>query len=258
MTVLENITLYYNQLPLHDTKRQILRNLLPNLNRIGRMNIQEVADLCYTSPASISRLIRAMGYKNFSVFQSSVNESIKRYDFDNRFVIHTRNSDADPKSTVLDEMRFILHEFEENVEPEQVEALADLIHESPAVCIFAYGIRFMESALQSDILYSGIPCDIILGDSDQADAANMLREGSLAIFLCPDAIDSISPLSGSVRTVKEHGCKVAIISSTGQQAFTSMADFLMSFHGHRTQSDSFYIEMLLAAVTMAYRKKYIP
>lgn len=71
MTALENITIYYNQLPKNDTKRDILSKLLPHIRSISSMTIYDTADLCFTSTASISRLVKALGYKSYSEFQAS-------------------------------------------------------------------------------------------------------------------------------------------------------------------------------------------
>ena len=257
MTVLENLFLYYNQLPLNDSKRDILRHLMPHIKEIDQMTIYDVAECCYTSTATISRLVRAMGFKNYTIFQSKLHESVSRYDYDNRFTQNSRNSSLSAKDLVSSEMDFMLTEFRKHANNDQIDLLADAIHTSSYVALFAYGLRFMENALQSDIVYSGIPCDIALSETEQLSLAEQLKPGHLAIFMCPDAIDSISFTGKLIRLTHEKGPKIAILSSTGQQAFVSLSDILFTFNGHRCQSDSFYLEMLLAAITITYRKKYI-
>ena len=70
MTALENLIIFYNQLSVSDSKKTILRRALPNIRRIDQLNLYDLAEICYTSPATISRLVKALGYKSYSVFQT--------------------------------------------------------------------------------------------------------------------------------------------------------------------------------------------
>lgn len=115
----------------------------------------------------------------------------------------------------------------------------------------------MECALQSDIIMSGIACDIVSGDANQLQRAQELSAGDFALFICPDAIESTSPLRSTVEAAKKRGALIGILSSTGRQPFISMADIVLSFSGRHYMADSFYLEMLLSVISIAYRQKYL-
>ena len=68
MTALENLIIFYNQLSVSDSKKTILRRALPNIRRIDQLNLYDLAEICYTSPATISRLVKALGYKELFRF----------------------------------------------------------------------------------------------------------------------------------------------------------------------------------------------
>ena len=51
MTALENIIIYYNQLPKNDIKRDILSKLLPHIRSISSMTIYDTADRPHLSAA---------------------------------------------------------------------------------------------------------------------------------------------------------------------------------------------------------------
>ena len=195
MTALENISIYYNQLPKNDTKRDILSKLLPHIRSINSMTIYDTADLCFTSTASISRLVKALGYKSYSEFQIRLNDCVQRYDYDNRFLLVSRSKKQEP--------------------------------------------------------------DIVISDRMQAEFAQYMQKDELALFLCPDAVDSIHPLSNIIQTVASHGSKIAILSSSDQQPFLSHADYIYSFNGNHSMADSFELQMQLALIDMMYRAKYV-
>ena len=257
MTALENITIYYNQLPKNDTKRDILSKLLPHIRSISSMTIYDTADLCFTSTASISRLVKALGYKSYSEFQIRLNDCVQRYDYDNRFLLVSRSKKQEPADMITSAMRYMVDEFQRNIDLPSLERLIDSMHSASRVVLFSYGIRFMESALQSDLIVSGIPCDIVISDRMQAEFAQYMQKDELALFLCPDAVDSIHPLSNIIQTVASHGSKIAILSSSDQQPFLSHADYIYSFNGNHSMADSFELQMQLALIDMMYRTKYV-
>ena len=242
MTALENLIIFYNQLSVSDSKKTILRRALPNIRRIDQLNLYDLAEICYTSPATISRLVKALGYKSYSVFQTKLSECVQRYDYDNRFSISRRKSTENEKDIVVESMEFMVNEFKKNVDRKEIVRLADCMHEASAVAIFGYGIRFIESALQSDLIFSGIPADVIVGDNEQLEFAQTMHATNLALIICPDAVDSISVLNKIMHFLQNKGTK---------------ADFLFQFEGYHSMSDSFYLQMLLAVITIVYRGKFI-
>ena len=159
MTALENISIYYNQLPKNDTKRDILSKLLPHIRSINSMTIYDTADLCFTSTASISRLVKALGYKSYSEFQIRLNDCVQRYDYDNRFLLVSRSKKQEPADMIASAMRYMVDEFQRNIDLPSLERLIDSMHSASRVVLFSYGMRFMESALQSDLIMSGVPCE---------------------------------------------------------------------------------------------------
>lgn len=257
MTALENMLNYYNQLPATSTTKAVLRQCLAHVNQLGRLNIYELADLCYTSTATISRLVKTLGYKSYSVFQSSIADHCSHYDYHNRFSMDQFSSAHTPKDIVLENIAYIADEFEKNVRPETYMPLVDALHDAKSVIIFCYGIFFMECTLQSDLIMSGVPCDIVAGDLPQLQRAKELNTGDLALFMCPDAIESTSSLQITIEVAKKQGATICVLSSTGRQRFLHMADIALSFPGRHYMADSFYLEMLLAVISMDYRRKYL-
>ena len=86
MTSVENMLAVYNATPADSMLRSILRRILANLKDVGDMTIYDLADTCYTSPASISRLVKKLGYKNYSYFQKDVVDCISKYEHHNRLI----------------------------------------------------------------------------------------------------------------------------------------------------------------------------
>lgn len=122
MTALENMLNYYNQLPPTSTTKAVLRLCFAHVKQLAETNIYELAELCYTSTATISRLVKSMGYKSYSAFQTSIAESCSRYDYHNRFSVDQFAGSLSPKEIVLENIDYISKEFEKNVSPDSLYA----------------------------------------------------------------------------------------------------------------------------------------
>ena len=258
MTALENLLIHYNFLPEQSTNKGVLRHLLKYLGGIQSYTIYDLADLCFTSPATVSRLVKTLGYRNYSDFQTSIADCMQSYDYHNRFCETGEPFvSMTPDRTVSDILAGLIREFERSVSPEIYMPLVEALHAADQVTMFPYGSIFMENALQSDLVYSGTPCEIVLSDHNQEERAASLRKGDLAIFMCPDAINAILPIRKSVRSARRGGAVIALITSSDSLSFLDPEDIVISCPGSRHMSDTFYTEMMLAAVDIAYRRKYI-
>ena len=65
------LLLFLNSSKDEDINYTIATTMLHNINHISNMQINKLADICYTSPAAISRFCRKLGYSNLSEFKKS-------------------------------------------------------------------------------------------------------------------------------------------------------------------------------------------
>ena len=258
MTALENLLIYYNFLPEQSTNKGVLRHCLKYLGSLKSMTIYDLSEKCFTSPATVSRLAKTLGYRNYTDFQTSISECMQSYDYHNRFCDSGEPfSEMTPDRAVSGILAGLVAEFERTISPEVYMPLVEALHAALQVTMFPYGTIFMENALQSDLVFSGIPCEIVLSDHNQEERAAGLGKGDLAIFLCPDAINAILPIRSSVRSARSGGADIVLISSADSLSFRESGDIVITCPGSRHMSDTFYTEMVLAAVDLAYRRKYI-
>ena len=68
---------YVNISTNQDMYYTIAHTVLTNLNKIPTIGINELADLCYTSPATISRFCKDINCKNFAAFKHELALAIK-------------------------------------------------------------------------------------------------------------------------------------------------------------------------------------
>ncbi len=257
MTSLENIMSHYNSLNDGDSGKAILRGILRNVRRLPSMSIQELAEDCSTSASTISRIVKLLGYQDYHEFRSAVGGSVKQYSHHNRFCQELPTLERDAKSIVCDSVENVLQTFREKVSVGELLPIAEAMHRADAIHIFSYGILFMENTLQSDLILSGKPCDIVCGDHKQIIHAANLKSGDFALFMCPDAIDGYPRILEAIDAAARKRACICIFTSSDRQILRQRAEFLMSFSGQQHMVDSFYLELLLAALDLVYREKYL-
>jgi len=256
MTSLENILFYYNSLDPNNSTKAILRLMLANLKSLEEMNIQQFADLCYTSPSTISRITKAMGFRNFYSFRSEVATCLSQYRYHNRFCAEMPSPGRDSVAVISDNMEYVLREFQK-LDVRQFEKIAEAMHRAESVTIFAYNIMFMENVLQSDLIFSGKTCEVVCGDYAQQERASSLKKGDFALFLFPEAIAGITPLRKAIETAIKQQATTCIFSSSDNPYVCGRSDYWISFSGKRHMVDSYFLELLLNALAMVYRDRYL-
>ena len=82
---------FLNTTNINDVYYKAAKTILANIYKIPQYNIIEVADMCYVSTATISRLCRKLNYESFADFKNDVilnlnyfNQDAKRLIFDHQ------------------------------------------------------------------------------------------------------------------------------------------------------------------------------
>ena len=256
MTQLENLMIFYNRLDQGDSFKGVLRHMLPVLPDLKRMSIQQLAQTCFTSPSTITRLTKVLGYESFTEFRSAITLCISQYRFHNRVTDELCDTPQETKAILSKNLAELLAAYEQ-LDPEQLTPIIEAIHAARAVKIFAYGIHFMEATLQMDLIMSGKDCDIISGDPAQRDQAKALDAGDFVLVFCPDAIDSNATVAAVLEQAAARGCRICLLASSDHQSHFKLADWVLSFPGRHYMVDSFYLEYVLATMAMCYRARYL-
>ncbi|MDF2672160.1 MAG: hypothetical protein K0R09_425 [Clostridiales bacterium] len=257
MTGLENIIAFYNNTPVDNMFRSVLRNILTNLEEIGNSNIYNLADMCFTSPATISRLVKKLGYKNYTYFQKDLSDCVKKYEHLNRYIpMEEIEEKEDLQDAFLNTLENLMVSFRKQIDKAQLIRLVEEIHNSKRVSIYTYGINFAEFYLQSDLFMNGIACDVYNDDKSQFENAQTLDKESIVIFVLPKCIESAA-VDKTVAAVKERGAKLCIITDTKHFSILKKSDLSFTFEGQLHLIDMYILQMFLSLLSIQYRSMYL-
>ena len=118
---------YISTTLVHDSNYDIALILLKNYSRLKDLSIGEVAELCYVSPAAISRFCRFIGFDNFKEFKQSLEQDFSMAnDYSRQFYAMLCSDEKMAISTYRDEL---IANIYSTISPENMEVVPDIIRE---------------------------------------------------------------------------------------------------------------------------------
>ena len=182
------LLIFLNSSKETDINYNIAITLLKNVRTIPNMSINKLADICYTSPAAITRFCHKLGYSNFIEFKKNIKMNINNYDLG---YMKPKSISYDlNREELLDNMSLeILNEvetFKSFIDLKVIDRVVELIYSSNNVCIF--GTQFSQLMAQDLQIKLANLSKIIYNANDvqeQERLASKLDENSLAILISP-------------------------------------------------------------------------
>lgn len=186
-----NLINFINTTEINDVYSNAAKIILENITKIPGYTITDVANLCYVSTATISRLCRKLNYESFADFKMDVTMNLRyfnkdsvRMQFDHQLPIFpmegktTKELFVDHFENIIDNLRSTYN----TIKFEKLEEVVDIIHESEEVC-FA-GNFFTQSVsmqLQIELSYLGKRCSAMYPLNCQKEVVKNLTENDVVI-----------------------------------------------------------------------------
>lgn len=182
------LLLFLNSSKEDDINYTIATTMLHNINNISHMQINKLADICYTSPAAISRFCRKLGYSNLSEFKKSAlfNKNIYSVGSLKAKGINLNISREDILNNMSLEINEEILELRNSLDLKIVDLVIDLIFSSTNVSIFGTQYsQLMAQELQRKLIMVGKLIYHRIDVQEQEKLAEDLKENSLAILISP-------------------------------------------------------------------------
>lgn len=255
MNCLEMLFWFVNHTSHDDLYHMVVRNMLKNIHDVPTLTIYELADACYTSPATISRLVKRLGYKSFAYFQKSLADSLGQYEHHNRHLpLGEMHEDQDHIPQLVTTIENMLHGFRIEYDEEKFSEVARMLHESKRVILYSQVIDLALS-LQSDLVLDGIPCDVV----DEVSGLNFLQdvdEHTTVLFSHSKRIDTTEIEKAAVQA-KGRGAKIVVVTNSKYFSILKHADQAFVFKGKLHLVDTHMFSLYLAAIDVRYRDMYM-
>jgi len=257
MTGLETFISLYNELSAESIFKDVLKRILIHPNETSKMTIYDLADFCYTSPSTISRLVKRLGYKNYAIFQKELSDSISKYENHNRLIpVEQKTSNSDLSDIFLNTLVNMIDSVRENIPRETISNLVEMLHKSKSVAIYSHIGSLADTILQSDLFVSGIVCDIFHKEVDMLAHTATLTADDFIIFIAPKRIFG-DDTEDSLKAIHQTKAKICLITDSQYYTGKKYADFNLIFDGILYSIDMFLLQIILSLISLEYRKRFL-
>lgn len=219
---------YINTLDKNDSYYDVTRNILINFNKIENITINDLADLCFVSPATISRFCRHLGFANFQEFKRVCSEN---FSVENEYSKKLLDSlQENPRVAIESYTNSIIENMQNsfnNIDFNQLDKIAKKIHDAKNISFF--GIQFLHNvgvSLQNKLILMDKFMDAPIIFEEQLDCAKNLGSDSIAIiasvegsyfFRCIEVIEEL----------KRNGVQIILLTQNINSKLANVAEEIL-------------------------------
>jgi DNA-binding MurR/RpiR family transcriptional regulator len=247
---------------IQDVYSKAAKKILNNINVIPQCSITEVAELCYVSTATISRLCRKLNYESFSDFKKDIiidlnyfNDDTKRliYDYQLPDTLSGKDAFHGHFENILDNLRATYN----HLLYEDIEMIIDKIHD--ASHIYFMGNYFTQSVsmqLQIELAYLNKDCIGLYPLQEQKEALKQVEDNDLII---------LTSIAGSycftnvdiLREISKKKCYKIVITQETDFPYNEAMDFILKVgNDHKSLIGKFSIIYIYEILEAIYHLKY--
>lgn len=258
MNIIDNLLAFYNASPENDIYRDAIIQILDHLDDIHKernATIYQMAELCYVSPSTISRLSKKLGCENYINFREKLLYVMDHYDEFNRIMpSHCFIPDGIDTNVFLDTLEETVREFR-SMDSAIYETLADVLYNGNLIGLFVVRNPSSTSTLENTLVISGKKIRPHSRRNLTQDISQF-KKGSVAIFIYP-YFKQNEDYTKALKQCHENGATTILITGQAPEELGRYADYFFNFKGHSTVVDNYKYSFFLNMITMIYRKKYI-
>lgn len=244
---------FYNRMEKSNAYHTIAGLLLQNITKISGMMIHEVANICFTSEATISRLVKKAGYESFNDLREQVSNDCANYFNTNRILEPKLLVGKSGLQEYLSTMIELLSDMKNTVSDEKVLQAAEMIHKATHINYFGNCESF--NRIEQDLFVAGKHVDVFQVLPDNTDFMRDWNENVLVIVDNPGY-----PWFNSNHVVykcKAAGARVLMITCTKDEEVEKTADLTIMLPGTKSGKDETLFSMFINVLSVEYRRNYL-
>jgi RpiR family transcriptional regulator, carbohydrate utilization regulator len=244
------------------TYTTIARVILENIQKgMEDITILELADMCYTSPSTISRFVKKIGYTNFNEFKRKcierenlgteiLSDNVKNIYFDSK-------NDKKVLINLVDSINISLKEFIDKLDLYEIDNLVEMIHDKKDVYFFGFHLSgYFIQHLQYNLFNLGKYVNFSSKEISQEKLAEQTNENSLSIIFSVDG-NYLRQKSQVFYTIKENGGKIVLVTQNPALKMASQCDYVNYLGSYKNATEGRYkLHLFTEILINRYYLKY--
>lgn len=227
---------YVNFSSGQDMYYSIAKTILTHLEQIPNISINDLADLCYTSPATISRFCKDLNCRNFATFKKEMAIALEiahdeiHFSYDDEKTI-----EEDPQylvNKVYDDTKRSLELGQDHTNIKDIDEICKLLHDSSQV--FMIGYQFSRIACQ-DFQLKMLKLEKFLyafaNKGDEVQRLDLIEENDLVVIVTVRARKEL--IDSLVSRIKKQKGRILIVTMN-KDYINPDVDYYYHLHGEES------------------------
>ena len=213
--ILYTLMSYVNVSSSQDMYYTIAQTILTNLEKIPKISISDLAELCYTSPATISRFCKDLNCKNFANFKEEIAIALEL----SKNEVHLEKEDLsiiqkNPQylvDKIYNESIQSLQMGQECIDIHEIDRICDMIYHAKKVHMLGYQFnKIISNDFQMKLLKLNKFIYAFVDRGDDIQRLDMINEDSLVIILTVRARKQL--IDSLINKISEHHPQILLIT----------------------------------------------
>lgn len=256
MNGISQLILNYNASEIYDSNRAILQWMLQNLEKLTNCSIYTVAEETYSSTATISRLIKKLGYPNYHYFQKDIADDYYRYEYHNRIIVPDKiQGDEDAGMVMISIIKRFIDQFETWQAESEIDQYVEELFHADSVVLYLFEEVTSKFFFQYDMFMHGKKCEAYSKFSDiQTHCRTIEKDTKVLIFSAKRMTNT--ELKNICDTLKERGADICLVTDSRHYAAKHEVNRKFVIPGNCAGLDMLLTEIFLYYLTVKLRQKY--
>lgn len=242
---------FYNRQERNNVYHKIAGVLLQNMNRLGNMTVQEAAELCYTSSATISRMAKKAGYDGFNALKEEAKRHCAGYFQENRVLLPEQLVDADTTETYLTTLIRMYQELNQGLDRTVLNRAVSMIDR--ADCVYYFGTCDIARRFQQDLCFNGKYVEVY--QISGAEEPQLIEWGKNSVAIVESPGYPWFQSEEMILKIKESGAKVLLITCTARPELEEKLDAVIRLPGTKSGRDEVLYHAVMTILSLEYRKQ---
>lgn len=256
MDSIEKLITYYNAGSEQNVFREVVEHILRNLHKLENATIYDLAEMCYASPSTISRLVKKLEFKDYGDFKSQMSYALKNYRYLNRNMESMPVvEDQDCMSQYFDCLLKHIESLRDHMKYEDIRKISDAFHDADQVMFYS-APSVDEERLQKSLLVSGKMTYLFNTIQTQKESLSKPMNDAVVFAIVPDLLE-MAPMLSILTTAKKEGAKVITLCSARQNYYTTISDIQIAFEGTKTSMDTYMFRIIVNIIQSDYENRYL-
>ncbi|MGI6056592.1 MAG: MurR/RpiR family transcriptional regulator [Bilifractor sp.] len=258
MDAIDQMIDYYNKTTedfYHETAGMLLRNL----EKVKDVSIYDMADLCYTSTSTISRLVQKMGFHNYRDFKSKITYALENYRFLNR---NMRDMEiVDDQDIMPLYFNFLINNIrslQNDLTYEKISRISDILFSAKEV--FLLDQTNILNNIQKMMILSGKQTHMcsVAGTQEQLKSIELKPDtDSAVLFVAIPDLREMLPMRSLLKQAQNKEIYTITICSGNENVYSDYSDCQIAFQGTKTSMDIYLFTIINNLIRADFSNRYL-